>query len=368
MTDAADFFRSRLDQMIDLRHPLAVLASRMPWQEIEASIAHAFAKKVRAGKQIEDSDLFGTVVGVAPGGISPAGRPRVPLRLMISLLYLKHAFNESDEGVVERWSETPTWQYFSGQDYFEHRWPCDPSLLVRFRRSLGEEGVEALLAQTINVAVHLKLIARKDLATVIVDSTVQEKAIAYPTDIRMLETARAKLVDAAKSHGIELKQTYAKEGRELSVKAGRYAHARQFRRMRKAIKRQRTIVGRLQRELERKASPGALSALGQTLAKAKRVFEQTQHKKSKDAGGKLYSWHAPEVRCFSKGKARTPFEFGAKVGLAITVRGNLIVGARAFSGAPYDGHTLHEQIEQASILMQDSVGRPNKAVVDLPAA
>jgi IS5 family transposase len=366
MTDAADFFRSRLDQMIDLRHPLAVLASRMPWQEIEASIAHAFAKKVRAGKQIEDSDLFGAVAGVAPpGGISPAGRPRVPLRLMISLLYLKHAFNESDEGVVERWSETPTWQYFSGQDYFEHRWPCDPSLLVRLRRSLGEEGVEALLAQTINVAVHMKLIARKDLATVIVDSTVQEKAIAYPTDIRMLETARAKLVDAAKSHGIELKQTYAKEGRELSVKAGRYAHARQFRRMRKAIKRQRTIVGRLQRELERKASPGALSALGQTLAKAKRVFDQTQHKKTKDASGKLYSWHAPEVRCFSKGKARTPFEFGAKVGLAITVRGNLIVGARALSGEPYDGHTLQEQIEQAGILMQDSVGRPNKAVVDL---
>ena len=365
MTDAADFFRSRLDQMIDLRHPLAVLASRMPWQEIEASIARAVAKKVRAGKQIEDSDLFGTVVGVAPGGISAAGRPRVPLRLMTSLLYLKHAFNESDEGVVERWCETPTWQYFSGQDYFEHRWPCDPSLLVRFRRSLGEEGVEALLSQTINVAVHLKLIARKDLATVIVDSTVQEKAIAYPTDIRMLETARAKLVDAAKSHGIELKQTYAKEGRELSVKAGRYAHARQFRRMRKAIKRQRTIVGRLHRELERKASPGVLAALGQTLAKAKRVFEQTRHKKTKDVSGKLYSWHAPEVRCFSKGKARTPFEFGAKVGLAITVRGNLIVGARAFSGAPYDGHTLHEQIEQASILMQDSVGRPNKAVVDL---
>ncbi|MBL8329541.1 MAG: IS5 family transposase, partial [Rubrivivax sp.] len=365
MTDAADFFRSGLDQMIDLRHPLAVLASRLPWQEIEASIAHAFAKKVRAGKKIEDEDLFGTVAGVVGGGVSPAGRPRVALRLMISLLYLKHAFNESDEGVVERWCETPTWQYFSGQDYFEHRWPCDPSLLVRFRRTLGEEGVEALLAQTINVAVHLKLIARKDLATVIVDSTVQEKAIAYPTDIQMLETARTKLVEAAKSQGIELKQTYAKEGRELSARAGRYAHARQFHRMRKAIKRQRTIVGRLQRELERKALPAAMEALSPTLTKAKRVFEQTRHKMIKDASGKLYSWHAPEVRCFSKGKARTPFEFGAKVGLAVTVRGNLIVGARAFSGAPYDGHTLNEQIEQASILMQDITGKPTKALVDL---
>lgn len=212
---------------------------------------------------------------------------------------------------------------------------------------------------------NLKLIARRDPATVIVDSTVQEKAIAYPTDIRMLETACLKLVEVAKAQGIELKQTYAKEGRELSARAGRYAHARQFRRIRRAINRQRTIVGRLQREVQRKAAPGALHGLRDTLTKVKRVIDQTRQKKTRDAAGKMYSWHAPEVRCFSKGKARTPFEFDAKVGLAVTVRGNLIVGARAFSGAPYDGHTLHEQIEQASILIQDSADKRTKAVVDL---
>jgi IS5 family transposase len=367
MTDTADFFRSRLDQMIDLRHPLAVLASRMPWQELEASIAHLFAKAVRAGKNIEDLDLFGGVAKVVSAGVSPAGRPRLPLRLMISLLYLKHAFNESDEGVVERWAETPTWQYFSGLDYFEHRWPYDPSLLVRFRRALGEEGVEALLQQTINVALTLKLIAKASLATVIVDTTIQHKAIAYPTDAKMLETARAKLMEAAKEEGIELKQTFAKEGRRLSFKAGRYAHARQYKRMRRTLKRQRTIVGRLQREIQRKLSPlgqGAHETLHGTLTKAKRVFEQTRGKK---AGGqaKLYSWHAPEVHCFSKGKARTPFEFGAKVGIAVTAKGNLIVGARAISGAPFDGHTLYEQIEQATILMQDTGTKPTTAVVDL---
>ena len=365
MSDTADFFRGRLDHMIDLRHPLAVLASRMPWQEIEASIAHRFARRVRSGQKIEDQDLFGPMSTVVGAGVSAAGRPRLPLRLMIALLYLKHAFNESDEGVVERWAETPTWQYFSGLDYFEHRWPCDPSLLVRFRRSLGEEGVEELLAQTINVAVNLKLIARTDLSTVIVDSTVQAKAIAYPTDIGMLETARAKLVEAAKAHDVELKQTFAKEGRLLRAKAGRYAHARQFRRMRKAIKRQRTIVGRLQREIERKAQAPSNTALAAVLNKAKRVLEQTRHKKTRQAEGKMYSWHAPEVRCFSKGKARTPFEFGAKVGLAVTIRGNLIVGARAYPGAPYDGHTLHEQAEQATILMQDTGAEPSKLVVDL---
>jgi hypothetical protein len=114
-TSTDDFFRSRLDQMIDLRHPLAVLASRMPWQEIESSLAHRFARAAKAGKQIEDIDLFGATVSLSGGGISKAGRPRLPLRLMVSLLYLKHAFNESDEALVERWGETPTWQKHRGR-------------------------------------------------------------------------------------------------------------------------------------------------------------------------------------------------------------------------------------------------------------
>jgi len=97
-----DFFRSRLDKMIDLRHPLAVLAPRMPWQEIEASLAHQFALLVKAGKSVEEICLFGPKVKVVGGGKSNAGRPRLPIRLMASLLYLKHAFNKSDEGVVER--------------------------------------------------------------------------------------------------------------------------------------------------------------------------------------------------------------------------------------------------------------------------
>ena len=151
MSDTADFFRSRLDQMIDLRHPLVVLASRMPWQEIEDSVAHLFARRVRSGKTMVDVDLFGSTTSLVGAGASKAGRPRLPLRLMISLLYLKHAFNESDEGVVERWAETPTWQYLSGLEYFEHRWPCDPTAIGKFRRLLGEEGVEELLAQVIKL-------------------------------------------------------------------------------------------------------------------------------------------------------------------------------------------------------------------------
>ncbi|PVE44441.1 IS5/IS1182 family transposase [Limnohabitans planktonicus II-D5] len=368
MSITADFFRNRLDQMIDLRHPLAVLANRMPWQEIEASLAHLFARQVRAGKKIEDSDLFGATEVIAGAGVSNAGRPRLPTRLMVALLYLKHAFNESDEDLIQRWGETPTWQYFSGNEYFEHRWPCDPTQLVKFRKLLGEEGVEELLARTVEVAVTLKLIAKKELSQIIVDSTVQEKAIAHPTDSKLLETARVKLVEAAKAQGIELKQTYAKEGQLLGYKAGRYAHARQFKRMRKAIKRQATIVGRLHREIARKMttlSQAVQDALGVSIGKAKRLIAQSRSKKAQDKQPKLYSWHAPEVECISKGKSRNPYEFGVKVGIATTLQGTLIVGARAFPGNPYDGHTLSEQVEQASILMQALDTKPNKAIVDL---
>jgi IS5 family transposase len=366
MTD--DFFRNRLDQMIDLRHPLAVLANRMPWQEIEASLSHLWAKQVRSGKKVEGLDLFGPMEQVIGAGQSPAGRRRLPTRLMVSLLYLKHAFNESDEDVIQRWGETPTWQYFSGQEYFEHRWPCDPTQLGRFRKLLGEEGVEELLSRTMQVALTLKLIAAKEFTRIVVDSTVQEKAAAHPTDSKLLETARQKVVEAAKEQGIELKQTYAKEGEELDRRAGRYAHARQYKRMRKVISRQRTIVGRLQREVGRKMTTLAQSiqeALGQTLAKAQGLIVQTRSHKRQGKQAKLYSWHAPEVECISKGKARKPYEFGVKVGIAMTLKDSLIVGARSFPGNPYDGHTLAEQIEQSSILMQAMGVRPEVVYADL---
>ena len=137
MRGGDDLFLSRIDQMMDLRHPLAVLASHMPWQEIEASLAKQLAREVKKGRSIQEVGLFGSQTVVLGAGLSNAGRPRLPFRLMVSLLYLKHSYNESDEGLVERWSETPTWQYFSGMDYFEHCVPCDPSLIGKFRKLVG---------------------------------------------------------------------------------------------------------------------------------------------------------------------------------------------------------------------------------------
>jgi IS5 family transposase len=218
-----DFFRSRIDAMINLSDPLAVLAKRLPWELIEAAVAAKFERQNRAGQTLDGADLFGATAVVVGGGISTAGRPRLSIRLMVSLVYLKNSFNLSDEELCARWSENILWQFFSGQEYYEHRLPCDATQIGRFRRALGEDGLEQLLKATIDTAVAIKAVKPIELERVIVDTTVQEKAIAHPVDSRLLEIARHKVVGAARRAGIQLKQTFAKEGKELRRSAGGYA-------------------------------------------------------------------------------------------------------------------------------------------------
>jgi len=378
MMSTPDFFRSRLDQMIDLRHPLAVLATRLPWGAIEAALAPKLAPQAKPTKRVKGEDLAGAFDGEFGGGISPAGRPRLPVRLMASLLYLKNSFNLSDEELVERWAENVQWQFFGGMDYYEPRLPCDATQIGRFRRLLGEDGLEHLLKATIECAVQIKAVKPAELERVIVDTTVQSKAIAHPVDSRLLEIARHKVASAAKRAGIALKQTYAQEGKTLRRKAGGYAHAKQFKRLRRTVKRQRTILGVVMREVQRKLdadrtamaaggapanepdSPKALSDLATLLQRAERIRTQQRHDKNK-----LYALHAPEVECISKGKARNPYEFGVKVSLAVTHKQGLMAGARSFPGNPYDGHILSAQLEQTTNLLQDLGRTPKQAVVDL---
>ena len=259
-----DFFRARLDAMIDLKHPLAVLSTRLPWAAIEAAVVPKLSRQALAVKRVRAEDLLGEYDAEFGGGVSPAGRPRLPIRLMASLLYLKNSFNLSDEELVLRWAENVQWQFFSGMDYYEPRLPCDATQIGRFRRLLGEDGIEQLFKATIDCAVQIKAVLPADLERVIVDSTVQSKAIAHPVDSRLLEIARHKVASAAKRAGISLKQTYAQEGKTLRRKAGGYAHAKQFKRLRKNVKRQRTILGVVMREVQRKldADKAAVAAGG----------------------------------------------------------------------------------------------------------
>jgi hypothetical protein len=159
--------------MINMNDPLAVLATRLPWSQIEAAVAHKFEHQSRAGEVLRAQDMFGTTEKLVGAGRSNAGRPKLPVRLMASLLYLKHSFNLSDEELVVRWSENVLWQFFSGQTYYEHRLPCDATQIGRFRRDLGEDGLELLLKATIDTAVTIDAVKPKDLERVIVDTTVQ---------------------------------------------------------------------------------------------------------------------------------------------------------------------------------------------------
>ena len=366
--ETADFFRSRIDAMINLGDPLAVLARRMPWDLIEATLAAKFEREDRAGQSLDGADLFGPTALVVGEGVGIGGRPKLPIRLMASLVYLKNCFNLSDEEVCVRWSENIVWQYFSGLQYYEHRLPCDPTQIGRFRRVVGEEGLEHLLKATIDTAIAIKAVKPKELERVIVDTTVQEKAISHPVDSRLLEIARHKIVSAAKRAGIRLKQTFANEGKELRRRAGGYAHAKQFRRLRKVVSRQRTLLGIVMREVQRKRqapdfaahSATVLSALAMWMERAERI--RTQRTKDKN---KLYALHAPEVECIGKGKARKPYEFGVKSAIVVSHKRGLMMGARTFPGNPYDGHILSAVMEQAANLMQDVPAKIKQIVVDL---
>lgn len=292
----------------------------------------------------------------------------MPLRVTIAPLRHKHAFNESDGGVMARWGKTPGWQFLAGQRYFKHRLPCDANTLVKFGCPLGDEGEDELLAQTVNVAVYLKLIPAAALATVVVDSTLQAKVNARPTNAKLLETACAKMVPSAQHAGIELKETLSKKGRLLHFDEERYANPKQFTRPHRVINCQSAVVGSLVRELELKAhvlSTAVLQGLSEKLTKAQRIAEQSGSRKNSTGTHKPCAWHAPEAECITKCKNKTPYEFGVEADIASTSRNSLIVGAKAIVRNPRDDHMLHDQLEQAGILMQKCGVKPATALLDL---
>lgn len=328
-----DLFQQPLAELINLNHPLVRLADLIDWSVFETRWSAFFPSRT--------------------------GRPASSPRLIAGLLYLQHTFACSDEELVWAWVENPYWQHFCGETYFQHEPPINPSSMTRWRQRIGEEGVERLLTETIEAARRGKVVKEKSFEKIIIDTTVMEKAVAYPTDSRLLERGRQHLVKLADVLGITLRQNYNRQAPRLAVQVGRYAHAKQYRRMRASLKSLRTVVGRVWRDIERKLDrqdEAQYAKAASILARVKRLLEQ----KTKDKN-KLYSLHAPEVECISKGKARQPYEFGVKVTVATTHREGLVVGMRSLPGNPYDGHTLPQAIEQVSALTQQ---KPKAVFVD----
>lgn len=262
------------------------------------------------------------------------GAPAKSVRLMVGLHYLKHTFNESDESLLDRWIENPYWQYFCGFDTMQHEVPLHPTSLTKWRQRVGAEKLIELLQETIVLAVDEKLVSNHELAQVNVDTTVQEKNITFPTDSKLYLTAILKLADAAKNRGVKLRQTYVRVAKKAAIMIGRYAHAKQFKRMQNRLKKLKTWLGRVLRDLRRNVlKPDA--ALEELLQLCERL-----HLQEKTDSKKLYSLHEPETMCISKGKAHKRYEFGQKVSVATTNRDNWIVGVNLCEGNPYDGHTL----------------------------
>jgi IS5 family transposase len=321
-TAQEELFRSRLENMISLEHDLVKLSRLIDWEALDG----------------EWGKLF----------VSDRGAPAIRTRLIAGLHYLKHMHKLSDEEVVNRWVENPYWQYFCGEEWFRHELPIHPSSLSRWRKRIGKSGCERLLQETITAATRSKALPAREFRKVNVDTTVQEKNIAFPTDAKLLDTSRRRLVKLADEYGLSLRQNYNRVGPRLVRRIGGYAHAKQFKRMRSALKKLNVRVGRVVRDIERQLEDRdeqTREAFAHDLALARRILGQKRMDKDK-----LYSLHAPEVECIGKGKAHKRYEFGVKASFATTHRSGFVVGALHCPGNPYDGHTLKHQLEQVKKL------------------
>ena len=328
-----DLLRPPLDEIIDLSHPLARLAREIDWGFLDGR----FSSVCRAGP----------------------GQPPLATRLVAGLLILKHLHDLSDEVLCARWLENPYYQFFCGEESFQHRLPFERSSLTRWRQRLGEAQLSALLQESLSVAHKTGALATKDLERVAVDTTVQPKNVAFPTDARLMHKAIVLLGREARKHDVPLRQSYVRVAKRAALMAGRYAHAKQFKRHNRELRFLRTRLGRVTRDIRRKidGDEALKEIFSVPLSRANQVRRQRQRQR----GWKLYSLHAPEVECIGKGKARAPYEFGCKVSVATPVTrpkgGQFVLHAKALHGNPYDGHTLGPVIAEMEKLTGVEVRR-----------
>ena len=301
-----------LEDMLDQRHPMYILANKVDWQMFEDSFSPLYC---------QDN-----------------GRPAKPIRLMVGLLILKHLRNISDESVVEQWSENIYYQYFCGQKEFIPVEPCEASELVHFRHRIGEWGIELILKESIRMNGN-----DSHDSTASIDTTVQEKNITFPTDSKLHRKIIGKCRKIAGKENLPVRQSYTRTLKRLSLDQRFRNHPRNKWKARKADRKEKTIAGRLVRELERNLLSN--SRYQPDIDLFKRVLSQEKGDKNK-----VYSVHEPDVQCISKGKEHKKYEFGNKVSIIYTQTTGVIIGAMGFRN-PYDGHTIEAALEQAERLL-----------------
>ena len=305
-----NLFHPILIEIINPNHELVILAGKMDWQSFE--------------------NEFGPLY-------STTGQPGIPIRTMTGLLILKRIYNLGDETVMEQWVQNPYFQYFCGESEFQWKAPCDPSDLVHFRKRIGTDGAELIF--TISVQLRKDEISSNDL---LVDTTAQEKNITYPTDAKLLTKVIELCNSIAKKESVDQRQNYKRTLKKLQIKQRFAHHPKRKKEARAALRKLRTIAGRLVRELERILDPAAIKTYARQLENCRKIIDQ-----KKNDTNKIYSLHEPDTACIAKGKAHKKFEFGSKVSFAVIPKANIIVGVKNFNGNPHDSTTLESTIQHA---------------------
>ena len=303
------FLAPDLIDQLNPKHPLLQLAKKIPWDFFESEFAPLY---------------------------SAHGRPAKRIRLMVGLCILKHMKKASDEVIVQDWAESPYYQSFCGEKEFQWKLPCDPTDLIYFRKRIGEPGFEKILASSIMI--HGENAREKEVC---IDTTVQEKNITFPTDAKLYRKIIVRCLKIARSNNIKLRRSYAKEIKALKLVCRFAGHPGNRKKARKAVKRLKTIAGRLARECQRQLPAGVVENHAEDFS----LFDKGLRQK-RGGKNKLYSLHEPHVYCMSKGKEHKRYEFGTKVSITTTRDSKIIIGAMAFDSNKFDGHTLPEVLLQ----------------------
>jgi IS5 family transposase len=325
-TPQLDMFKTPLKHFIKENHELVLLAKKLDWVFLEKQLSKYYC--------IDN------------------GRPGLPIRIVAGMLMLKRMFDESDESVIDRWVENPYWQYFCGEVYFCHEPPFDRTELIKFRKRIGEEGAEQLLKASIDLYPK-KEIQEKE---VLLDTTVQEKNITYPTDVNLQKKIIEKCRKIAKTEGIQLRQVYKKELKQLMIDQRFHDHPKRKKKARAAARRIKVIAGKIYRDLDRKLDEEKRVFYQEIFSIFEQLLNQQQNSKNK-----IYSIHQPHVNCIAKGKVAKKYEFGNKSSVAKTKTSGIIVGAMAFTENIYDGDTLSPQLKQVERLTEKM---PKFGIVD----
>lgn len=319
------FLYQGLKEILNPKEPLYQLSDKIPWSEIEKEFERYYVD---------------------------FGRPAKPIRLMVSLLILKQLYNLGDETVVESWVQNPYWQYFSGETEFQWKLPLEPSDFVHFRKRIGEQGIKKILE--ISISLHGREAMESE---VVVDTTVQEKNITFPTDVKLHKRIIEQCRKIAKTEGIEQRQSYKRVVKKL-VMAQRFRnHPKNKKKAYASARKLKTIAGRMVREIERKLTEEKKEKYKAKIEIFNKILSQKRNDKEK-----IYSIHEPKVYCVSKGKEHKKYEFGAKGSVVLTKQSGIIVGAYSLEKNDYDGHTLPGALEQCEELRGGN--RPAVAIVD----